>query len=232
MERRRKTDQRRPSEFAPASFEKIANFNGLPVILMSLKKSQGNPDTKVIIVGDTSVGKTSLLTQASTGVFNAETPPTVGALFIPKEIKTSHGRVNLLMWDTAGQERYRSLIPMYLRAASAAILVVDVTSLSSYESVESWYKLIKEKCPFSVRIYVVANKMDLEPQIPLDELQIWANAHRCPFFKSCASWRETVEPIFLKVAEDAGAAFVNAATRTQAVPLQPTQPLGDSDECC
>jgi small GTP-binding protein len=199
---------------------------------MTLKKAPSSPDAKVILVGDTSVGKTSLLSQFKSNTFNESTESTVGAHYVAKQVETSHGRVDLVMWDTAGQERYRSLIPMYSRDASAAVLVLDVANRMSYDSLEPWYRLLKEKCPYSTRIYVVANKIDLEPRIPIYDLEKWAHEHRLPFFKSCAMWHETVEPIFKQVAEDAGMALEAPATRTQGLPLRPAPAPARGYGCC
>jgi small GTP-binding protein len=172
---------------------------------MDLMKTQSCPDIKIIVVGDTSVGKTSILSQFQSAAFNPSTESTIGAMFLAKQVTTSHGRVNLLMWDTAGQERYRALIPMYSRNADAALLVVDVSLYSSYESIDEWYELLKETCPSTVTVYVIANKIDLPLQIPVNKLQDWAVAHKCQCFRSCAKKYETVEPIFMKIAEDLGA---------------------------
>jgi small GTP-binding protein len=170
---------------------------------MHLQKTDGIPDIKVILVGETSVGKTSILAQYNSGTFDPVVESTIAGLFVEKQVKTSTSKVNLRIWDTAGQECYRSHVPMYSRNASAAILVVDVSSETSYESVKLWYTMLKENCLPDVRIYVVANKIDLPVNIPLDQLEEWTESHCCGYFQSCASKINTVEPIFRRIAEDA-----------------------------
>ena len=169
---------------------------------MLVRTSHTNPDTKVIIIGDPEVGKTSIVNQFDQRKFNGRTENTVGAAFITRAVETTHGPVNLLIWDTAGQERYRSLIPMYSRNAAAALLVVDASNVHSYEHLEEWYTLLKESCACACKIYVVANKMDLECRIPLDQLKRWAQKRGHDLFMTCASDYETIEPVFRKVAED------------------------------
>jgi small GTP-binding protein len=169
---------------------------------MNLKKTAIDQDTKVIIVGDTSVGKTSLLCQFNSSTFDEATESTVGASYVQKTVDTSRGKVTLLIWDTAGQERYRSLIPMYSRNAAAALLVVDVANTASCQAIDPWLDTLKENCPPRVRIYLVANKIDLVAQFPIEELEKWANEHQFPFFKTCAAEHDTVVPVFMKVAED------------------------------
>jgi small GTP-binding protein len=171
---------------------------------MDLIPTQLCPEIKVVIVGDASVGKTSILSQFQYGLVSAAVESTIGAMFVAKQVDTSHGKVNLLIWDTAGQERYRSLIPMYTRNANAALLVIDVSLPSSYESRDMWYDLLKETCQPNIRVYLAANKIDLDIVIPLDDLKEWAEARGCDFFTSCAAKCHTVEPIFIKMAEDLG----------------------------
>jgi GTPase SAR1 family protein len=115
---------------------------------------------------------------------------------------------------------------MYSRSASAAVLVVDVSAMTSYESVDTWYAMLKQQCPETARIYVVANKIDLPVKIPMAELEEWAVSRRCGFFKSCATKYQTVEPIFARIAEDATgeAGMVGAA-------MQPLE-KGEEARCC
>jgi small GTP-binding protein len=191
---------------------------------------RASQDAKVIIVGDAGVGKTSILTQFSCNIFNEVTESTVGAMFLSKQVDTSHGTINLMMWDTAGQERYRSLIPMYSRNAAAAILVVDVSHPDSYDGIELWYKLLKDECPNDTKIYIVANKIDLHVQIPIDKLEEWANDHGFPFFKTCSKRYETLEPIFQRIAEEAPAPPI-----VKVLPEKPsldTAAERSADECC
>jgi small GTP-binding protein len=195
-------------------------------LVMDLISSQESPDIKVVIVGDTSVGKTSILSQFQYGSFNPSVESTIGTMFVAKQVDTSHGKVNLLIWDTAGQERYRSLIPMYTRNANAALIIVDVSLPSSYDSIDTWYDMLKETCQASVKVYIAANKIDLEVQIPLDDLKEWADARGCDLFKSCAARPDTVAPIFMKMAEDLG--------RTPKLVVTPREAVEDDEpkRCC
>ena len=171
-------------------------------MISMIKTTPSSNDSKIIIVGDPLVGKTSLLQQFNTKEFTENTESTVGAVFASREIDTPHGAIKLCMWDTAGQERYKSLIPMYARNAYAALLVVDVSRIETYESREKWYELLTNYCPKACKIYVIANKMDKDCVIPLGDLELWANELGHPFFKTCAANYESVEPVFKKVACD------------------------------
>lgn len=125
-----------------------------------MKKST---DYKIIIVGDASVGKTSIIMQYHLNTFDPNHHETVGASFIQKQVEVGNELININIWDTAGQEKYRSLVPMYTRNASCAMIVFDVMNERSYEILASWYQQVKEEAPENCRIVIVGNKID---QIP------------------------------------------------------------------
>lgn len=197
-----------------------------------MQKVRTTPGSKVIIVGDPSVGKTSIISQFNFRVFDVTVESTVGAAYISKSVSTDNGPVVLHVWDTAGQERYRSLIPMYARNAVAAILVVDVTSQSSYESVDHWFTTLKENCSPNCRIYLVANKMDLEPQIPVGDLGTWGEIRELPFFKCTAMEYDSVAPIFNRIAQDLSSINMSNCVSQQSS-LRPIETKGGSHaQCC
>ncbi|EAY02802.1 small GTP-binding protein, putative [Trichomonas vaginalis G3] len=119
---------------------------------------------KVVIVGETKVGKSCILSRFVQGSFDASMPATIGAAFLTKVITTSEGPMRLQLWDTAGQEKFRSLAPMYYRSANVAVLVYDVTSKSSLESLEDWSAEIADKAPPGIKLVVIGNKIDMESE--------------------------------------------------------------------
>jgi small GTP-binding protein len=168
---------------------------------------RGVVDSKVILVGDASVGKTSIIQQFSKHIFDDDgiPDPTIGASFVSKLVETSSGSVQIHIWDTAGQERYRSLIPMYSRNAVAAIIVIDITSYVSFEHLDMWVSTVKTGCPPDCRMYIVANKIDLPPIVPMSDLEKWCIAHKYPLFRTSAKDYRSVAPMFERVAEDVAA---------------------------
>ena len=119
---------------------------------------------KVVLVGDTKVGKSCILSRFVQGTFDREMPATIGAAFLTKVITTSNGNVRLQLWDTAGQEKFRSLAPMYYRSAAVAVLVYDVTSKESLDGLEAWAAEIADKAPHNIKLVVIGNKIDLEEE--------------------------------------------------------------------
>lgn len=121
---------------------------------------------KVVIVGESGVGKTSIMLRLMKGTFDEYITSTVGASYFEYNTNlngklTDGDKIKLQIWDTAGQERYRALMPLYMRDASAAIIVYDVTSKN--DDLQYWTNFVNEKCQQNKKIQIVfvGNKMDL-----------------------------------------------------------------------
>lgn len=123
---------------------------------------ENNPTSlKVVLLGDSGVGKTSLVTQYVNGTINTSAKPTIGAAFVTKEAVIDGKPFELLIWDTAGQEVYRGLAPMYYRSAAIAVIVYSVNQDSSAESVSYWVNELKDNVDGYMTILVCGNKIDL-----------------------------------------------------------------------
>ena len=118
---------------------------------------------KVVLIGESGVGKTSIITQFIQQIFQIDPQSTIGGTFSTKIIKCSNGMLlKLEIWDTAGQERYRSITKMFYKDSSVAILVYDITNKFSFEELQNyWVNQIKEVCSKDLLLVVVANKSDL-----------------------------------------------------------------------
>ncbi|KAJ3569354.1 hypothetical protein NP233_g5101 [Leucocoprinus birnbaumii] len=96
-------------------------------------------DSKIVVMGNSGVGKTSLLQRYTQNKFDPKnTTSTSGAFFVTKKVHVNGLKVRLQLWDTAGQERFRSMAPMYYRGANAALLLYDITNASTFEDVRGW----------------------------------------------------------------------------------------------
>ena len=120
---------------------------------------------KIIIVGDTGVGKTNLVKRFVHNTFSSNTQATVGVEFFSNNYFINEKLFKIEIWDTAGQERYKSITASYYKGAAGAILVYDVTSLSTFNNIERWLKEIKESASKDIKILMVGNKTDLEDKI-------------------------------------------------------------------
>lgn len=117
---------------------------------------------KCVLLGDSGVGKTTLLKKFSSGTFGENTETTTGAAFTSYSTIFNNEIVTLNIWDTAGQERYKSLVNLYTRGASVIILALDLTkSLENQARLEYWMRLIDKSIINKVNIYIVGTKYDL-----------------------------------------------------------------------
>jgi small GTP-binding protein len=159
---------------------------------------------KVVIIGDTKVGKSCILTRFDQNKFDRDRPATIGAAFLPKVVSTPEGGVRLQLWDTAGQEQFRSLSPMYYRATAAAVLVFDITSRSTLESLSDWKAELVEKAPPSIQIIVVGNKSDLADERVVSETEATevADSLGARFYtETSALSGDGIEDLFKRIAE-------------------------------
>ncbi|KAI8881567.1 ras-related protein rab-22A-like protein [Backusella circina FSU 941] len=129
-------------------------------------------EAKVVILGSTGVGKTSVAVRYVKNTFSPNGTSTIGASFMTKKLSVDSCSVRLQIWDTAGQERFRAMAPMYYRGASAAILVYDITSEESFAEMISWMDELDKNMTADLVIHVVGNKIDLasERKVPFQKV--------------------------------------------------------------
>ena len=186
---------------------------------------------KAVLVGDTKVGKSCILSQFVQETYDATMPPTVGAAFLTKIVTTDSGPIRLQLWDTAGQEKYRSLAPMYYRAAVAALLIFDVTNKNSLENLKNWNQEICEKAPPGITVFVVGNKIDcVEDRVVTgDAGRSMAQQLGAPYyFEVSAKTGEGINNLFNKVAE----ADVKQESPLERPVARPTKATENKDSGC
>ena len=116
---------------------------------------------KIVLAGNSGVGKSNLLSRFTRDEFNFDTRTTIGVGFDEKLLKIGDKKVRLEVWDTAGHEKFRAITPAYYRSSNGVVLVFDVTKYDSFDRLEWWLTQIKEQCPENVDVILVANKADL-----------------------------------------------------------------------
>jgi len=117
---------------------------------------------KLIVIGDSSVGKSCLTLKATKNVFEQNYSATVGFEFFTFNIKINNTIIKLQIWDTCGQEIYRSLITNFYRNSSLALMVYAIDNLESYENVDFWLKDLRNHSSPDVKVFLIGNKVDLE----------------------------------------------------------------------
>ncbi|KAG5561791.1 hypothetical protein RHGRI_004737 [Rhododendron griersonianum] len=116
---------------------------------------------KVVLIGDSGVGKSNLLSRFTRNEFSVESKSTIGVEFATRSIHVDDKIVKAQIWDTAGQERYRAITSAYYRGAVGALLVYDVTRHVTFENVERWLKELRAHTDTNIVIMLVGNKADL-----------------------------------------------------------------------
>ena len=124
---------------------------------------------KIMFIGNSSVGKTSIIKRYSKNIFSTSYISTLGIDFESKNINIDNKTINLQIWDTAGQEKYKVLSKNYYNNSNAFIIVYDITNLESFESVMNWIDQIKENAPENVKSILLGNKSDLEEKRKISE---------------------------------------------------------------
>jgi small GTP-binding protein len=158
---------------------------------------------KVVLLGDARVGKSSIISYQTGYTDPLSTTPTVGCECHEFVFEVAKKTISLQVWDTAGQEMYRSLVPVYLRGSSGAIVVYDQTDKESFYSLKQWMSLIDDTLSPETAVLIAANKTDLAEDIVVDDetaLQ-FAKAHNRKIFKVSALTGQGVNGLFTAMAE-------------------------------
>ena len=153
--------------FDPNKPKKIKNKNKIELLK---KDDKTDLKFKIIVVGNSGVGKSCLSLRATEDIFKENHQLTIATSIYNFKVKINDKSINLQIWDTCGQERYKSLIKNYYQNSSLAIIVYSVTDEKSFEDVNEWYKEIKLNTSQDCKIFLIANKVDLpERKISLEQ---------------------------------------------------------------
>jgi len=156
---------------------------------------------KVVLIGDSGVGKSNLLSRFTRNEFNLETKSTIGVEFATRSICTEGKTIKAQIWDTAGQERYRAITSAYYRGAVGALLVYDIAKYSTFKNVERWLTELRENADKHIVIMLVGNKSDLRHlrEVPTDEAKSFAEKYVLSFIETSALDSTNVELAFQNI---------------------------------
>ncbi|BFZ57285.1 GTP-binding protein [Savitreella phatthalungensis] len=158
---------------------------------------------KLLVIGDSGVGKSCLLLRFSEDSFTPSFITTIGIDFKIKNITLDDKRVKLQIWDTAGQERFRTITTVYYRGAQGILLVYDVTAASSFDNVKTWFSNIQEHAAEDVSVILIGNKCDCDPasrQVTYEQGKQLADSLGIQFVEASAKTNVGVEDAFLSLA--------------------------------
>ena len=159
---------------------------------------------KLLLIGNSAVGKSSLLLRFSDNIFNESFLPTIGVDFKIRTFELSSKTVKLQIWDTAGQERFKTITSSYYKGAHGIILTYDITDKQSFKDIENWLTEVEKFANENVIKLLVGNKCDLESQrqVTFDEGKEYADSLGIQFLETSAKNNSNVEKAFFTLANE------------------------------
>lgn len=156
---------------------------------------------KIVLIGDSGVGKSNILARFTRDEFNLESKSTIGVEFATKSIPTDGKVIKAQIWDTAGQERYRAITSAYYRGAVGALLVYDISKRVTFENVERWLKELRDHADEHIIVMLVGNKADLRHlrTVQSEEAEAFAEKHTLACIETSALESTNVEQAFHKL---------------------------------
>lgn len=153
---------------------------------------------KVVLIGDSGVGKSNLLSRFTRNEFCLESKSTIGVEFATRTLEVEGRTVKAQIWDTAGQERYRAITSAYYRGALGALLVYDVTKPTTFENVSRWLKELRDHADANIVIMLIGNKTDLKHlrAVATEDAQGYAEKESLSFIETSALESTNVEKAF------------------------------------
>jgi len=189
---------------------------------------------KILLVGESGVGKSSLLLRFTDDTFSPSFISTVGVDFRLKKINVNDRIVKLQIWDTAGQERFRTITSSFYRGAHGILLVFDVTNVNSFLKVKYWLEEIQSHAPEGTCVALVGNKIDLTAKRAVDqkEAEKFASQHGLKYIETSAKDSTRVNEAFKLLSMDIHDAVVSGKTKQPAHDSQQPLPEAQPQGCC
>lgn len=158
---------------------------------------------KLLLIGDSGVGKTCVLFRFSDDAFNSTFISTIGIDFKIRTIELDGKKIKLQIWDTAGQERFRTITTAYYRGAMGILLVYDITNEKSFDNIKNWIRNIEAHASEDVEKMIIGNKCDNDEKraISLNQGQNLASEYKVDFMETSAKANINVEEAFTQIAK-------------------------------
>jgi len=196
---------------------------------------------KLIVIGSSGVGKSSLLLRYAMDTFKEDTRTTIGVDFKHKKLRVDGELVNCQIWDTAGQDRFSCISKEYYRGANGCLLVYDITDETSFAKIDHWYQelITYAHTPEEPVTVIVGNKCDLKNQakVKSEDATTYAKSHNMMFFETSAKLNYNVEEAFKVLVEDIVRRMKKSSlggkgemAKTESIRLEPEVSLDDNEQ--
>jgi small GTP-binding protein len=192
---------------------------------------------KIVVIGASSVGKSSIVQRLVQATFTQDGTTTCGADFYTFSFPVGGDTVKLQIWDTAGQERFRSISRSYFRGAVGAVLVYDITNITSFDELTDWLNDLHNLAASNAYILLVGNKADLEPerQVSSDALKEFVDRHHLETIETSALSGKNVKEAFARMAFEVSTRVANGTITIATAQPRTVQPVLTENKkkgCC
>ncbi|PKA54575.1 Ras-related protein RABA2a [Apostasia shenzhenica] len=204
---------------------------------------------KVVLIGDSGVGKSNLLSRFTRNEFCLESKSTIGVEFATRTLQVEGRIIKAQIWDTAGQERYRAITSAYYRGALGALLVYDVTKPTTFENISRWLKELRDHADSNIVIMLIGNKTDLKHlrAVASEDAQSFAEKEGLSFIETSALEAVNVEKAFqiilaeiyriiskktISSSEENGAGFAGGIKEGKTIVVSGSEANTSQKQCC
>ena len=191
---------------------------------------------KIMVIGESLVGKTALITKYTKNTFGGAYLTTVGIDFQDKFLNINGKEIKIELWDTAGQERFRNIAKNYFQSSDGFLLVYDLTKKSSFENLEFWNTQINLNAPKETKYILVGNKKDLENQreVQIEEGEDFAKKNNIKFFETSAKDGTNVIDVFETLAKEIvnDVEQINTRSKRSSQVLKKKNTTVEKKSCC
>ena len=198
--------------------------------------NQYDQKIKIMIIGESLVGKTALITKYTKNIFGGTYLMTVGIDFQDKFININGKKIRIEIWDTAGQERFRNIAKNYFQSSDGFLLVYDITKKSSFEKLDFWNEQINLNAPKNTKYILIGNKKDLnnEREVSKEDGDNFANKNNIQFYETSAKDGTNVNYVFELLAKEIINNGENTSTRSKrsSQVLKKKNSKDDNKSCC
>ena len=191
---------------------------------------------KIMVIGESLVGKTALITKYTKNTFGGAYLTTVGIDFQDKFLNINGKEIKIELWDTAGQERFRNIAKNYFQSSDGFLLVYDLTKKSSFEKLDFWNEQINLNAPKETKYILVGNKKDLENQreVQIEEGEDFAKKNNIKFFETSAKDGTNVINVFETLAKEIvnDVEQINTRSKRSSQVLKKKNATEEKKSCC